>query len=699
MTNQSFERGFSQDTSNTIGVNFYSTKWRREDRTYSFIIWHLNTSKEFIKSHHYLSKGASVGMIIYDATIEESYTNVEKWLIEVVLFCGNVPIILVGINAAHPDKVIDQEKIQRFVREKEEKWEVEIYHETISSNRDEKIPEIIKKMGEAIEKRHSKKITRTLKEGTISALSTLLMKEAELTKMSDVITTLGTTDKTSAEKLVRKVTIEKFMAKMVPRETLEGIPLLLESIGSVSQPFKNELITQFSLEDMSKKTIKEEKLAEIRKFFGEMVNNSPIFMEKILGLVSERILVEKITRARIYSTIDQKRSFSTVAQLVKVASDDATGPVVKIIEYAAGVKKKETETETLEEIGKLLAIITQVNQRMTVNIIENAAQKIIEEAYKETTTKEREKEKEPRKSSDEKEDEEKEAKEKKEEEEKKLAESLEYGEKEGKKAAREEVLAKLGEIGLLNSCLQEIKRVDLIEPLIQEMTVDVLLLKLADEEQLSKVLRCIGEIARGSHSLTIEILHKAKKMLLKKLQEEKKIPVIDQFLLLYYQTVKLPFVQELLKEITLNFIAKKIIEDYARARIDIGELYDLILITIWFMNHNPFQAHTVITNFLPDFSKEEKRLIYDLISEFKQARGKSYAVRQEKAEECTKKITQLFVQNKLNQIELLVGVIRNINRKVIFDLKKELLKELEATKQEFMHYDKETLRKFIIEMN
>lgn len=632
-------------------------------------------------------------MIIYDATIEESYTNVEKWLIEVVLFCGNVPIILVGINAAHQNKVIDQEKIQKFVREKEEKWEVEIYHETISSNKDEKISEIIKKMGEVIEERHDKKITRTLKEGTISALSTLLMKEAELTKIGDVITTLGTTDKASAERLIRKVKIENFMAKILPREALEGIPLLLESIGSVSQPFKNELINQFSLEDMTKKTIKEEKLAEIRKLFGEIVNNSPIFLEKILEMVSERILTEKITRARIHSVIDEKRNFSTVAQLVKVASDDATGPVVKIIEYVAAVKKKETETETLKEIGKLLAIITQVNRRMTVNIIENAAEKIIEEAYKEIT-KERERKEELRRSSgEEKEDEEKE------EDEEKLAESLEYGEKIGKEAAREEVLARLGEIGLLNSCLQEIKRVDLIEPLIEEMTVDVLLLKLADEEQLSKVLRCIGEITRGSHSSTVEILHKAKKMLLKKLQEEKKITVIDQFLLLYYQNATLPFVEELLKEITLNFIAKKIIEDYAKTTIDTDELYDLILITIWYMDHNPFQTYTVIMNFLPDFSKEERQVIYDLISEFKQSRGKSYAIRQEKAEECTKKINRVFVQNKLDQIELLVGVIRDINRKVIFDLKKELLKELEATKLEFIHYDKETLRKFIIEMN
>ncbi|MFX1476120.1 MAG: Rab family GTPase [Promethearchaeota archaeon] len=98
-----FTKGiFSLSYLMTIGVNFFVKDVNTEDKTVRLVIWDTGGQEQFgyIRQHYFVgSKGA---LICYDKSDTESFKRLDYWRNQIIQYCGNIPIIVVGCKADLP---------------------------------------------------------------------------------------------------------------------------------------------------------------------------------------------------------------------------------------------------------------------------------------------------------------------------------------------------------------------------------------------------------------------------------------------------------------------------------------------------------------------------------------------------------------------------------------------------------------------
>ncbi|MHA1212232.1 MAG: hypothetical protein ACTSSH_07205, partial [Candidatus Heimdallarchaeota archaeon] len=115
---------FTKSSKNTIGTDIYSANWylANELIEYKFSISDINTAPEFDKTLNGNMMGGAGCIIIYDYTLPDIILHLEKWILETIIVCGNIPILLLGNN--YQENILEETiaDVKAFVTNKEDSW-------------------------------------------------------------------------------------------------------------------------------------------------------------------------------------------------------------------------------------------------------------------------------------------------------------------------------------------------------------------------------------------------------------------------------------------------------------------------------------------------------------------------------------------------------------------------------------------------
>ena len=109
---------FQKDYKMTIGVNFATKLVNLDSTKVKLSIWDTAGQERF----HFLLPsyydGSSGGLVVFDVTRRESFTNLPKWLEQIRGKTGNIPLLIIGNKADLEDlRAVTQEEAKEFAQQ------------------------------------------------------------------------------------------------------------------------------------------------------------------------------------------------------------------------------------------------------------------------------------------------------------------------------------------------------------------------------------------------------------------------------------------------------------------------------------------------------------------------------------------------------------------------------------------------------
>jgi len=142
-----------EDNGSPIGVSFKSVECRvNEEDSYRFIVWDLKDHKRFRFLFPVFCRGACAGLLCFDLSNKESFSDLHRWI---TLFKENVdeiPIILIGTKANLANREVSEEAINNLIANNEDLIYIE--HTSILSV-EENLEEIFKKLIKTLQPEHN----------------------------------------------------------------------------------------------------------------------------------------------------------------------------------------------------------------------------------------------------------------------------------------------------------------------------------------------------------------------------------------------------------------------------------------------------------------------------------------------------------------------------------------------------------------
>jgi len=109
-----------EDIGSPIGVSFQSVECLvNEEDNYRFIVWDLKDRKRFRFLFPVFCRGACAGLLFFDLSNKESFSDLHRWI---TLFKENVneiPIILIGIKANLANREVSEDAINNLIANEE----------------------------------------------------------------------------------------------------------------------------------------------------------------------------------------------------------------------------------------------------------------------------------------------------------------------------------------------------------------------------------------------------------------------------------------------------------------------------------------------------------------------------------------------------------------------------------------------------
>jgi small GTP-binding protein len=89
---------FQKDYISTLGAQFSNYEEKIEGNQVKLFIWDIAGQEAFEVMRHKFYNGSSGAIIVFSHAPEElkSFNNIEKWLKELIKYCGEIPIALFG---------------------------------------------------------------------------------------------------------------------------------------------------------------------------------------------------------------------------------------------------------------------------------------------------------------------------------------------------------------------------------------------------------------------------------------------------------------------------------------------------------------------------------------------------------------------------------------------------------------------------
>ena len=140
-----------EDNGSPIGVSFKSVEcFVNEEDNYRFIVWDLKDRKRFRFLFPVFCRGACAGLLCFDLSNRESFSDLNRWI---TLFKENVneiPIILIGIKANLANREVSEEAINNLIA----KEDLIYFEHTSILSVEENLEEIFKKLIKTLQPEH-----------------------------------------------------------------------------------------------------------------------------------------------------------------------------------------------------------------------------------------------------------------------------------------------------------------------------------------------------------------------------------------------------------------------------------------------------------------------------------------------------------------------------------------------------------------
>lgn len=671
LTHQIVNKLSTGSNKNIIGVDIYKSTWQSLDGKYEiqFFLSDISTSPSFEAIRPSLLIGASGCILIFEYTCSDLLLNLEKWITEVVLTCGNVPIVLIGKNLKDLKRKSKKTEIEVLVENKRTSWGLSIEKFDMLGKGSE-IEEVINAIGDLNIDRIKNPKLRELQVGTLENLESLLINESDIDYIREILYKLSKSKKKSTSILLYTLTTGFFEQLLHTQEQLVGLPALLSSLRLIDLQFTRTLIENLSFENLIEKIDQEKNLREINLLLDEFSIIDIDFLVKFLTKISTNLLSKKIAQAWIDATITASWSHSAVMQLIQ-ATDSGDTQTYEVIRFVSEVDQERKKKETLFEISSLLAKLYPVNKTKTLDILGEIKNQISELAKKvlnedDNTLSENHG---PLKS------------------------SLEIGAYTKKEAARREITSGLSELDIVNISLQEISLDDRIS-LINEITIDNIHSKIEAETKLTTIYEFLKTISKTDSKLLQDILNRIEKLLRKKIENESSIIVIRKLLeLIKHETPgKLP---EIIRNLTIENWINKMILHYANLSL---ETIDIPLLLSFSVNYGRERQFTII-QFLqhryPDITFNDQLVLIELIFELVHFVKEDLIHDQEDISNQAMEIFDFFINTILAEILELLKIISKELEIPKTDIKKNFHSLLLTEEKKNFSYQKRRLFDFI----
>ena len=110
-----------EDNGSPIGVSFKSVECLvNEEDNYRFIVWDLKDRKRFRFLFPVFCRGACAGLLCFDLSNKESFSDLRRWITLFKESVNEIPIILIGTRANLTNREVSEDAINNLIANNED---------------------------------------------------------------------------------------------------------------------------------------------------------------------------------------------------------------------------------------------------------------------------------------------------------------------------------------------------------------------------------------------------------------------------------------------------------------------------------------------------------------------------------------------------------------------------------------------------
>jgi len=640
-----------------------------KDYEFKFIIFDINIDSQFDLSRNALMKGTHGSVIIFDFSQPEILTFLEKWIFEIIITCGNVPILLLGVFDQESQQEAITEIVNLLVRDRRNAWNIPI-NCVMSSRDDFDFDRIIEYLSKEMLVRIENPNLEKLPVEFINNVVSILEENKDVKYITHILEQLFNRNKFETRKIINSLSSDYFVNLIHQQNNLTGLSGLFDTLHLIEDSIVRRIFFDISIEKLLEIIKQEKELYEIILLFNKYIETDSILWEKFLEVLSTDYLISKLSHSWIDVTIEAKWSHTTIMGFVKIV-DQSNSQSSEIIKYVSLKEQKRKENETLNDICTILDLIFTTDSAKAIFILENLPVKIKDIANT-IITKDKEITVEEKKS---------------------IKHSLEKAELARKEAARKELEQGLNELVLLISWLKQIpleSKNQLIESITPEKITNFI------NEKISLVtFTQFLEILNGfNQNLSSKILTTNIEFLIEKIINEPSINNIQRFLEITNLINSLEM-KEIYTRLGIQFFVKKMISFYNELNLEKLDVPLLIGFVESYKNEGEQMALDIFQYLFTDISFSKLTNLYILLSELKNLVIEKSDSDESNATDKIMEIYDFFIKLKLEELNKLIQLFFKSLPISITEFSEAFHQELITEEKENFSYEKNKLFEFI----
>lgn len=359
---------FSQKNKELVGVDIYSSDWYLFDDVFEFkfIISDISTSAEFCKTRNSMMFGAQGSLILFDTNHPDTLFNLEKWIFEIIITCGNIPILLLGTNSHEGAENISQSEINALIADKTNNWNLIIKMILLENNEKDK-QKIFDCLSQEMANRLKNPSLIELPNKAFENLKTILMNETDLSSITHILYNLNRVNNRTAKKIVDNLSISYFVEIIEKEKVLIDLPKLVYTFKNIDELVAKELITDISTEKYFQFIKNEKELLEIELLLKYCKKINENFCDKLGKLIPLEILCSKFTEVWANIINETKKSKSIIKKPIQALEYD-NNQIQEMLKNIDTIGQ-QFQQDFLDHVSVILSLLFSNNKKKMEGIL------------------------------------------------------------------------------------------------------------------------------------------------------------------------------------------------------------------------------------------------------------------------------------------------------------------------------------------
>ena len=653
----------------TIGCKTYSTDWLfvAKDYEFKFLFFDINIDPQFDISRNTMMKGTHSSIIIFDFSQPEILSFLEKWILEIIITCGNVPILLLGIYNQEDQQKPISDIVNLLVSDRRNDWNISIDY-ILTNKEDFEFNQVIEYLSNKMLDRINNPELVKLPTSSIKKIEDTLKEINDINYINHIFKQLNNRNKFESKKILEILTNDFFVNLVHQQNNLAGLSRLLDTLNLLDDTIVNEILSKISIEKMINIIEQEKELYEIILLFNKYLETNNTLWEKLLEEISSDFLVAKLSQSWIDVTIEAKWSHSTIMGFVKLVDNSKTQSS-EIIRYVSLKEQKRKENETLNDICLILDLIFTTDATKAVKVFEDLPSKI-KEIAKTILTKDKEVTFEEKES---------------------IKNSLEEAELVRKEAAKKEIEYGLNELILLITWFKQLP-LESKKKLIEKITLEKINEFINEKISFLTFTQFLESLNVSSKDLCSKIFSKNFNFVIKKIINEPDINIIHRFLEIANK-INPDELQDINNQLGIQFFVKRMLSHYYELELEKLDVPLLIGLVDNYKDQGKQMALEIFQYLFADVPYTKLTNLYILLSELRILVKEKQDIDDSSSTAKIMEIYDFFIEIKLEELNKLNQTIAKFFSKS--RIREVFNSELLTEGNEHISYEKRKLLDFI----